>query len=139
MAVPGLAAYAKVVRRRLRALVCLTERQIASVELSASELFNNAIQHSRSGEPSGEVVVAVFKLPGRTQVRVIDDGPRADDFTVPHLRRGNGEAESGRGLFLVAEEADRWGTVHHDDGRTSVWFEVDRVRAPRTSAEGEGR
>lgn len=139
VAAPGQPVYAKAVRRHLRTLVSLPEREFALVELLATELFNNAAQHSRSGEPGGEVVVAVFQLPGRLQVRVIDAGPHPGEFTVPHLRLWDTDAEEGRGLFLVAAEADRWGTVHHDGGRTSVWFEIDHAQESRPGVPGEGR
>lgn len=123
---PGEPSCAAMVRRYLRSRACLPAREVGSVELLASELFNNCLRHTRSGETGGEVTISVFKLPGRTQVRITDAGPRTGQITVPHLRPVDPDSESGRGLHVVAADANRWGTVHHDDGRTSVWFEVDR-------------
>ncbi|WP_053616446.1 ATP-binding protein [Nocardiopsis sp. NRRL B-16309] len=131
--VPGDPFYATVMRRRLRTLASLPDWEIRPVALLASELFNNCIRHTRSGDPGGEVTISVFKLAGRIQVRITDAGPREGEITVPHLRPLDPENESGRGLHLVATNASRWGTIHHDDGRTSVWFEVDRIE--RTSAK----
>ncbi|MEU8344025.1 hypothetical protein AB0C74_20200 [Spirillospora sp. NPDC048832] len=34
--------------------------------------------------------------------------------------------EAGRGLLMVRELADRWGTLRAEDGRHTVWFEVVR-------------
>ncbi len=125
--VPGEPSYARVMRRHLRTLASLPVWEAGPVELLASELFNNCVHHTRSGQAGGEITISVCKLEGRTQVRVTDVGPRQGEVTVPCLRPFDPEAEGGRGLRLVAEGADRWGTVHHDDGRTSVWFEVDRI------------
>ncbi|WP_155988970.1 ATP-binding protein [Nocardiopsis sp. CNT312] len=127
MTVPGEPAYAKIMRRRLRTLASLPDWELRPIELLASELFNNCIRHTRSGDPGGEITISVFKLAGRTQVRITDAGPRDGEITVPHLRPLDPDDESGRGLHLVATGASRWGTIHHDDGRTSVWFEVDRI------------
>ncbi|WP_121188399.1 ATP-binding protein [Nocardiopsis sp. Huas11] len=127
MTVPGDASYAKVMRRRLRTLASLPDWEVRPIALLASELFNNCLRHTRSGDPGGEVTISVFKLAGRTQVRITDAGPRDGQVTVPHLRPLDPHSESGRGLHLVATDASRWGTIHHDDGRTSVWFEVDRI------------
>jgi anti-sigma regulatory factor (Ser/Thr protein kinase) len=126
MTVPGEPSYAAMMRRYVRTRASLPAREVGSVELLASELFNNCLRHTRSGQTGGEVTISVFKLPGRTQVRITDAGPRAGEITVPHLRPVDPDSECGRGLHLVAGDANRWGTVHHDDGRTSVWFEVDR-------------
>lgn len=127
MTVPGNPSYAKVMRRRLRTLTSLPDWEVRPIELLASKLFNNCIRHTRSGGPDGEVTISVFKLAGRTQVRITDAGPRDGEITMPHLHPLDPDSESGRGLHLVATDASRWGTIHHDDGRTSVWFEVDRI------------
>ncbi|MFD0504515.1 ATP-binding protein [Streptomyces chiangmaiensis] len=42
--------------------------------------------------------------------------------TSPHLRRARTYDEGGRGLFIVAQLAERWGTRHSRDGKT-IWAE----------------
>ncbi|WP_236567652.1 ATP-binding protein [Nocardiopsis sp. FR6] len=120
---PGRPEQAAVLRRSLAAVLpgYATDPGLAL----ASELFNNAVAHTRSGEEGGEVIVAVNRLPGRVRVKVVDQGPRAPEGTSPHLHPLEPGREGGLGLRLVAAEASRWGT-HHDGGRTTVWFEVER-------------
>ena len=40
--------------------------------------------------------------------------------TAPHLRRADRYDEGGRGLMLVAQLAERWGTRHTRTGKT-IW------------------
>ena len=51
-------------------------------------------------------------------VEVFDGG-----YTSPHLRRASAEDEGGRGLFLVAQLTERWGTRYTPTGKT-IWTEV---------------
>ncbi|MCK9872568.1 ATP-binding protein [Nocardiopsis dassonvillei] len=130
IALPGEPSQVAVMRRRIRARTN-GDNQTEVLALLASELFTNALRHSRSGDPGGTVTVAVFKLPGRYQVRVTDQGSRGEQDTFPHPRPLDPLAEGGFGLHLVASEASRWGTIR-EGGRTTVWFEIDR--APRVPA-----
>jgi anti-sigma regulatory factor (Ser/Thr protein kinase) len=125
MVVAGVPAEARMLRYRLGALSGLTGEKRHRLRLLAAELFANAITHTRSGRPGGLVTVAVFRLPGRAQVKVTDEGPLSDDTATPCVRPFDPEREGGLGLRLVAQEADRWGVVH-EGGRTTVWFEIDR-------------
>ncbi|HUE58421.1 MAG TPA: ATP-binding SpoIIE family protein phosphatase [Acidimicrobiales bacterium] len=78
--------------------------------LLTSELVTNAFVHSAS---AAEVSVT---LGDEVTVFVRD----AD--TGPLLARSGGELdEGGRGMFLVDQLADRWGT-EHSRGRKTVWF-----------------
>ncbi len=126
MRVPGLPEQAHALRGRLTAVVPYSVTD--TVLTLASELFNNAVTHSRSGDEGGEVVVAVNRLPGRIQVKVVDQGPRDAGASSPHLRPVDPGREGGLGLRLVDAEADRWGTFH-DGNRTTVWFELDLPHA----------
>jgi hypothetical protein len=56
-------------------------------------------------------------------VEVSDGG-----HTSPHLRRAAMEDEGGRGLFLVAQLTQRWGTRYTSTGKT-IWTEVSLVPA----------
>jgi hypothetical protein len=42
--------------------------------------------------------------------------------TSPHLRQARSTDEGGRGLFLVAQCAARWGTRYTPEGKT-IWAE----------------
>jgi two-component sensor histidine kinase len=85
-----------------------------------SELVTNSVRYSRSSNGVIELLACV--TPTVLRVEVSDDGEGfgfhggADEDT-----------ESGRGLQLVGELADRWG--HPTGLRSSVWFELDRAAA----------
>ena len=117
-------------RRRIRSRTGVLGSTTDALVLLTDELFANALRHTRSGEPGGEVTVAVFKLPDRFQVKVTDQGPREGEHAFPCPRPLDARAEGGFGLHLVSAEASRWGTLH-ENGRTTVWFEIDR-RGKRT-------
>jgi anti-sigma regulatory factor (Ser/Thr protein kinase) len=89
--------------------------------LLVSELFGNSVRHSRSGAAGGTVTVTVAVRVGDGLVRVeVTDrsGPG-----VPELCPPGRDAESGRGLQLVAGLAARWGWRQRG-GRTVTWFEL---------------
>ena len=68
--------------------------------LCADELAVNAIQHSRSGLPGGQITVRVETQPGELYVEVADQGPLLR--VVPDDPGEAAElAEHGRGLDLV--------------------------------------
>ncbi|MEV6817806.1 ATP-binding protein [Nocardiopsis dassonvillei] len=136
LALPGEPGQVAVMRRRIRSRTNGNDPVSDTIVLLASELFTNALRHTRSGDPGGEVEVAVFKLPGRYQVKVTDQGPREGEEAFPHLRPLEPLNAGGFGLHLVASEASRWGTIRWGTirgGRTTVWFEIDRdPRVPAT-------
>ncbi|GAA2254118.1 hypothetical protein GCM10010415_12900 [Streptomyces atrovirens] len=88
------------------------------VQLCASELVTNVIQHLGEGVP---VTVRVScDDAGRTRLEVTDPDPRA----LPVLRASVGaDEESGRGLALLDALALRWGVTHAPGGKT-VWCEL---------------
>uniref|UniRef100_A0AAU2AHD7 ATP-binding protein n=1 Tax=Streptomyces sp. NBC_00093 TaxID=2975649 RepID=A0AAU2AHD7_9ACTN len=71
--------------------------------LLMSELVSNAIRHAR-----GPAVRISVDRPAhdRVQLAVVDRAPAA----LPHLRTPSSDVIGGRGLLLVDELADRWGT-----------------------------
>jgi serine/threonine-protein kinase RsbW len=105
--------------------------------LLAGELCANAVVHTRSGEPSGRFSVAVEWTPEAARVVIGDQG--SPESAAIRAKAG-GTAwtqESGRGLWLVDELADDWGTASHCAGRV-VWADV-RWQArggPRLEAPG---
>ncbi|MDT0331920.1 ATP-binding protein [Nocardiopsis lambiniae] len=125
LTLPGTPEQTAVLRRYMAALALLPAPKSDVLQGLVSELFTNAVRHSRSGLPGGEVVATLHRLRGRVQVRVTDQGPYGDVPGTPHVREQDLEREGGFGMRLVAMQADRWGTLS-EGGRTTVWFELDR-------------
>ncbi|WP_336921098.1 ATP-binding SpoIIE family protein phosphatase [Aquipuribacter sp. SD81] len=88
--------------------------RVADLEVALSELVTNAVVHARS---PAEVTVRAGD--GRVLVTVSDRG--AHGVAQPHeLPLG---ATRGRGLSIVADLADAWGSQRTTSGQR-VWFEV---------------
>ncbi|THA84413.1 SpoIIE family protein phosphatase [Streptomyces sp. A0592] len=83
-----------------------------AVELILSELVTNAIRY-------GSAPVRVRLLRDRSLICEVSDG----SSTSPHLRYAATTDEGGRGLFLVAQYAERWGTRYTDRGKV-IWAEL---------------
>ncbi|WP_406101479.1 SpoIIE family protein phosphatase [Streptomyces sp. NBC_01003] len=83
-----------------------------TAELILSELITNAIRY-------GTQPIKVRMLYDRTLICEISDG----SSTAPHLRRAATTDEGGRGLFLVAHYAERWGTRYPPRGKV-IWAEL---------------
>lgn len=100
------------------------EDQGFATELIISELLTNAVRY-------GAPPVRVRMLLGRTLVCEVSDGSN----TSPRLRRAATTDEGGRGLFLVSQFADGWGTRYAAQGKV-IWAEqnLDRTSAPDMSA-----
>ena len=84
-----------------------------AVELIVSELVTNAIRYAR--RPWHLRLI-------RDAGNVLCEASDASS-TAPHLRRARVFDEGGRGLFIVAQLARRWGTRHTGTG-TTIWAEV---------------
>ncbi|MFF3618334.1 SpoIIE family protein phosphatase [Streptomyces sp. NPDC002467] len=82
-----------------------------TTELILSELLTNAIRYGT--EPIG-----VRLLYDRHLICEVSDG----SSTSPHVRRAEDTDEGGRGLFLVAQFAQRWGTRYTPRGKI-IWSE----------------
>ncbi|MFD4142692.1 MULTISPECIES: SpoIIE family protein phosphatase [unclassified Streptomyces] len=82
-----------------------------STELVVSELVTNAVRHA-----DGPLHLRLIR--DRTLIcEVADTG-----HTSPHLRHSEADDEGGRGLFIVAQLVDRWGTRYTRSGKT-IWTE----------------
>ena len=82
-----------------------------AAELILSELITNAIRH-------GTGPIRVRLLYGRTLICEVSDASN----TAPHLRRAASTDEGGRGLFLVAQLSQSWGTRYLPEGKV-IWAE----------------
>ncbi len=80
-------------------------------ELILSELITNAIRYA-----TGPIRVRLLR--DRTLICEVSD----TSSTSPHLRYAASTDEGGRGLFLVAQFADRWGTRYTGTGKV-IWTE----------------
>ncbi|WUX19777.1 SpoIIE family protein phosphatase [Streptomyces sp. NBC_01439] len=98
-----------------------------TTELILSELITNAIRY-------GTEPIRVRLLHDRSLVCEVSDG----SSTSPHLRRADDNDEGGRGLFLVAQFALRWGTRYTDRGKI-IWSEqaTHEGSAPVVTVAGE--
>ncbi|WP_304453071.1 ATP-binding protein [Nocardiopsis sp. YSL2] len=131
LTVPGLPSQARPVRRYLHDLTAGLPVAAAHAVWLGSELFANAVLHSRSGDPGGTVTVGVYEWPDRIRVRMVDDGPRAESPGGPHVRPLDLAEPGGLGLRVVSLKAARWGVDHPGDGCTGVWFDLDSTGRPR--------
>ncbi|UXY39220.1 SpoIIE family protein phosphatase/ATP-binding protein [Streptomyces albidocamelliae] len=82
-----------------------------TTELILSELVTNAIRYGRAP-------IGVRLLRDRALICEVSDR----STTSPHLRYAASTDEGGRGLFLVAQLADRWGTRYTPEGKI-IWAE----------------
>ncbi|MFF3876447.1 SpoIIE family protein phosphatase [Streptomyces sp. NPDC001978] len=82
-----------------------------TTELVVSELVTNAIRYGRPP-------IQLRLIHDRTLMCEVADA----GSTTPHLRRARVFDEGGRGLFLVAQLTEHWGTRHARHGKT-VWAE----------------
>ncbi|WP_329213344.1 SpoIIE family protein phosphatase [Streptomyces sp. NBC_01485] len=80
-------------------------------ELVVSELVTNAIRY-------GAAPIQLRLIRDRTLICEVSDG----SSTSPHLRRAHESDEGGRGLLLVAQLTQRWGSRQTDRGKT-IWAE----------------
>ncbi|MFE9424807.1 SpoIIE family protein phosphatase [Kitasatospora sp. NPDC006697] len=83
-----------------------------ATELILSELVTNAIRYAT-------VPVRVRLLYDTSLVCEVADG----SSTAPHLRWAATTDEGGRGIFLVAQLAHRWGTRYTAEGKV-IWCEL---------------
>ncbi|KUO09429.1 SpoIIE family protein phosphatase [Streptomyces sp. DSM 15324] len=82
-----------------------------ATELIVSELVTNAIRY-------GSAPIQLRLIRGDALICEVSDGTS----TAPHLRRARIFDEGGRGLLLVAQLAQRWGSRQTPTGKT-IWAE----------------
>ncbi|MEU6317882.1 SpoIIE family protein phosphatase [Streptomyces sp. NPDC047009] len=96
------------VRRQLKTWQ-IDEESAFTTELIASELVGNAVRY---GTPRIRLRLILDRL---LTCEVSDSATSA-----PHVRHARTVDETGRGLFIIANVADNWGTRFNSQGKT-VW------------------
>ncbi|MFC9240366.1 SpoIIE family protein phosphatase [Streptomyces decoyicus] len=89
-----------------------------STELIVSELVTNALRHASA--PIGLRMIRAREL-----ICEVSDA----SSTSPHLRHARTTDEGGRGLFLIARYAQRWGTRYTAEGKI-IWAELPLGTTP---------
>ena len=84
---------------------------VEAAELMTSELTTNAIRHAHS-----DFELAIHCSQRDIRIEVTDSGR-----DQPTLRSPTPHERSGRGLLIVQELSDAWGTIPSTNGKT-VWF-----------------
>ncbi|WP_445528420.1 SpoIIE family protein phosphatase [Streptomyces cyslabdanicus] len=98
-----------------------------SMELVLSELVTNAMRYG--GEP-----IHVRLIHDRSLICEVSDGTS----TSPHLRYAATTEEGGRGLFLVSQMTEHWGTRYSPHGKV-IWAELalpESVGSPAATRSG---
>ncbi|WP_326580328.1 SpoIIE family protein phosphatase [Streptomyces sp. NBC_00481] len=107
---PALVAEARKTTARQLGVWGLDELAFTT-ELVVSELVTNAIRHA-----AGPIRLRLVLE--RTLICEVFDG----GATAPHLRHPRTTDEGGRGLFLISQFTQRWGTRFLPDGKV-IWAE----------------
>jgi anti-sigma regulatory factor (Ser/Thr protein kinase) len=106
---------------------------LPTIVLLTSELVTNAVVHPRAvGDTPICLRVTVYE--DRVRVEVEDQG---EGFR--RIPSGRPEGERGRGLFLVEQFSNQWGSgrVQTDAGqRFRVWFEIQLGSQKAAAATG---
>ncbi|MFB6897790.1 SpoIIE family protein phosphatase [Streptomyces hydrogenans] len=84
---------------------------VFTTELVVSELVTNAIRHA-----SGPIGLRLIR--DRSLICEVSDS----QHTSPHARYAGSDEEGGRGLFMVAQLTEHWGTRYMPAGKT-IWAE----------------
>ncbi|MEU1534633.1 SpoIIE family protein phosphatase [Streptomyces fagopyri] len=113
---PAAVATARTLAARQLDAWALDEEAFAT-ELIVSELVTNAIRYA-------EPPVRLRLIHDHTLTCEVSDGSSA----APHLRHARTTDEGGRGLLLVSQFAQRWGTRYEDRGKT-IWAEQQLASA----------
>jgi PAS domain S-box-containing protein len=108
---PAAAATARSRTRRQLTHWGVEEDTICATELIVSELVANAIRH-------GSAPMRLSVIRHRTLTCEVHDG----SSSTPRLRHARTVDEGGRGLFIVAQLAQKWGSRYTPDGKI-VWTE----------------
>ncbi|MGW0396039.1 SpoIIE family protein phosphatase [Streptomyces sp. NPDC003042] len=96
-----------------------------TTELVVSELVTNAIRYAAAGP------IQLRLIRDQTLICEVSDS----GYTSPHLRHAAGDDEGGRGLFIVAQTTQQWGTRYTATGKI-IWAEQAMPSVKRPTTEG---
>ena len=116
---PGAISLARRAVDRLRGAA--PEPVLDNVRLIVSELITNSVRHAGLRD-NARIGLRIDLVDGVLRGEITDSGPGFvlnDQVLTIHQ-------QSGWGLFLVDQMADRWGVERN--GVTRVWFEIDRPK-----------
>ena len=85
--------------------------------LLVSELTTNVIRHART-----PFSLRADRGPSGVRVEVADDNP-----SPPVVLHPESSEETGRGMLLISELADNWGTEQTPGDGKTVWFELAQL------------
>lgn len=99
---------------RYRSALVLTDWGVIAPDATAvvGELASNAVQATQRASLETPVSVRLLSGPGRLVIEVADQAPGA-----PQVCEADADAESGRGLLLVAAFSTYWGWYPHNQGK----------------------
>ncbi|MFC0863634.1 ATP-binding protein [Sphaerimonospora cavernae] len=121
---PGETASVPRARRYLRVLLAATDHpRVDDALLLTTELVANAVRHSDSARPGGQVTLAAALRDGTLHVDVIDAGSPVSEPRVLPDDLVDQPRDGGRGLWLVRRLATTWGWHDAETGRV-VWFQL---------------
>ncbi|MFG2918591.1 SpoIIE family protein phosphatase [Kitasatospora sp. NPDC048298] len=120
---PAVVSQARAMANRQLREWDLTELALVT-ELVVSELVTNAIRYGRSP-------IQLRLIRDRVLTCEVSDG----SSTSPHLRLARDTDEGGRGLFMIAQLVDAWGTRYGPTDKT-IWAE-QTIRPAELSSLGE--
>jgi PAS domain S-box-containing protein len=109
---PEAAPIARAAVRRQMEIWKIDPESAFTAELITSELVSNAVRY---GAPPLRLRLILDR---RLTCEVSDAATSA-----PHLKHARTVDETGRGLFIIANVADNWGTRYHAQGKT-VWAQL---------------
>ena len=102
---------------------------VDEIHLVVSELVTNALVH---GQPP--VIVAMEERERDVLVTVSDESP-----VQPGVLRHEATDVGGRGLSIVEQVSQEWGTNNRFDGGKSVWARFDKETRDLTPATSQGQ
>ncbi len=109
---------------------------LPDVQQVVSELVANACEHVEDGPHRDWVTVSVARGDGFFRVEVTDPG--AFD-AEPHMTEPTSEAESGRGIRIVADLSNGcWGTFVTEAEHRVVWADVNFQTVGNSATDIDG-
>ena len=99
----------------------LTQERQDDLRLLVSEVVTNSVRHR---DPADEDWIRLRVESGDGHIRVEVHTP-GGEIAFERVSKAGALRESGWGMYLLENLADRWGVATHDDD-SCVWFELDQ-------------